>query len=78
MSLKTLKQQIIAIVGTLEDEALLQDVLDILSDEKLSEKEDYYRIRLEESIRQADAGKVIPAEEVHQKIRLQISTYKTL
>lgn len=69
MNLETLKQKVVAIVDASKNEMLLQDVLEILSDDKLNEREDYYRIRLEESIRQADAGKVVPSENVHQMAR---------
>ena len=73
MSLEALKNKIVATVDASQDEALLQDVIDILLHSESVINETHYRNRLDESIRQADAGKVTSATEVHQMARQWIT-----
>ena len=56
MILEKLKQQIVATVEATDDEALLQDIADILFQNRVAADESYYVKRLEESIQQAEMG----------------------
>lgn len=73
MSLEALKNKIVTTVDASQDEALLQDIVDILLRSESVTNEIYYGNRLEESIRQADAGRVTSASEVHQMARQWIT-----
>lgn len=69
MSLETLKKRLVATIDDIEDEILLQEALDVLSIDKFDKNEIYYRKRLEEAIQQADAGKVLPSEDVSKMVK---------
>lgn len=73
MDLETLKHQIVATVDASQDEILLQDIADILSMNGFNKDEAYYKNRLEESIKQADAGSLTSNETVHQMARQWIT-----
>ena len=73
MNLEALKNKIVTTVDASQDEALLQDVVDILLQRESVTNETYYKNRLEKSIRQADAGQVTSATEVHQMARQWIT-----
>lgn len=73
MNLETLKHQIVATVDASQDAVLLQDIADILLMNGFNKDEAYYKNRLEESIKQADAGSLTSSEIVHQMARQWIT-----